>query len=164
MNTLTTRCREGGLALWLAAMKSMPAAAHHSVAMFDQSKHAEFSGTVAKLLWANPHVWLYVTVERQGSAPEIWGFEAGGTNMLIRMGWNAADVKQGDKITVVGHPERSGQHLASLEEVRLSDGRVLKVGLPAVLSPGGAPPGGAPPSGAAPGGAPPAGSPPGARP
>jgi hypothetical protein len=69
MNTLTTRWRAAGLALWLAATASLPAAAHHSVAMFGQSKHAEFSGTVAKLLWANPHVWLCVTVERQGSAP-----------------------------------------------------------------------------------------------
>jgi len=47
-------------AAWLLLVSST--SAHHSYAMFDGSKTLTVSGTVAKLEWANPHVfiWMYV--------------------------------------------------------------------------------------------------------
>ena len=43
-------------------------AAHHSAAMFDDTKVVELSGTVKALQWTNPHVWLQVMVEDKGTA------------------------------------------------------------------------------------------------
>jgi hypothetical protein len=140
-------------ALLLAAV-AVPASAHHSAAPFDMSKQITVRGTVEKWQWSNPHSWLYVRVENADGSADIWGFEAGSTGMLARGGWNAADMKAGDKVTVGGAPERSGSHVALLNQVELADGRVLKAGFGAV------PPGaGSPPPGA--GGLPPGALPPG---
>ena len=137
----------------LLGLATFPASAHHSAALFDMGKQVSMPGTVEKWVWANPHSWLYLRVEKPDGTQEIWGFEAGSTGMLARSGWNAADMKPGDKVTVSGAPERTGNHVALMNEVRLSSGRVLSAAA-------GAPPPGAggPPPGA---GAPP-GPPPGA--
>jgi len=39
-----------------------PALAHHSFAMFDQSKVVYLSGKVKQFEWVNPHAWLHLTV------------------------------------------------------------------------------------------------------
>jgi len=128
--------RVAGAAALLAAA-SLSARAHHSAAMFDPSKHIIFHGTVAKWLWTNPHTWLYLRVEKKDGTQEVWAFEAGGTNMLISAGWNAADIKSGDKVIVTAQPERAGHHFAEIEQVRLSDGRLLTGGGPPASIPGG---------------------------
>jgi len=137
--------RVSGLcAALLLAVTAPPASAHHSAAVFDMSKQASFRGTVEKWLWANPHSWLYVRVVKADGSQEVWGFEAGSTGMLARSGWNAADMKPGDKVVVTGSPERSGNHIGLMNEVKLPSGRVLKAGA------GTPPPGaGAPPPGGA---------------
>lgn len=110
------------------------------------TKQISMQGTVEKWLWANPHSWLYIRVVKADGSQEVWGFEAGSTGMLVRSGWNAADMKPGDKVTVSGSPDRSGNHIGLMNEVQLPTGRVLKAG--AGTPPPGAPPPGAPPPGA----------------
>ena len=115
--------------------------------MFDMTKQITLHGTVEKWLWANPHSWLYIRVVKPDGSQEVWGFEGGSTGMQAREGWNAADMKPGDKVTVTTAPARDGNHLGLLMQVQLASGRVLKAGIGA-LPPGGpgAPPG-APPAG-----------------
>ncbi len=145
----STRISGVSVALLLASV-AFPASAHHSAAVFDMSKQISVQGTVEKWVWANPHSWLYIRVVKADGSQEVWGFEAGSTGMLARSGWNAADMKPGDKVTVSGSPERSGNHIGLMNEVQLPSGRVLKAGA------GTPPPGlGAPPPGA---GAPPPGA------
>jgi hypothetical protein len=157
---MTVRCsarNSGVFALLLLVSAAFPASAHHSAAPFDMSKQVSFQGTVEKWLWANPHSWLYIRVVKPDGSQEIWGLEAGSTGMLARSGWNAADMKPGDKVTVSAAPERTGNHIGLLNEVVLSNGRVLKSGFGAPPPGAGAPPpgAGAPPPGA---GAPPPGA------
>jgi len=135
MNNLRTIRRSGTTAALLIAMAGLPSMAHHSVAVFDQSKTIVFHGTAAKWLWANPHTWLYVRVNKNDGTQEVWGFEAGGTSMLINSGWNSADIKAGDEITVTAAPERDNQHIGLLEKVHLPDGRVLSSGFGAPSGP-----------------------------
>jgi hypothetical protein len=142
----------GVLAALLLASAAMPASAHHSAAPFDMTKSVSFQGTVEKWVWANPHTWLYIRVVKADGSQEVWGFEAGSTGMLARSGWNAADMKPGDKVTVTAAPERTGNHIGLLNKVQLADGRMLSAGA------GTPPPGAAPPPGATP--PPGAGSPP----
>jgi len=133
----------GVLAALVLVSAATPVSAHHSAAPFDMTKSVSFQGTVEKWVWANPHSWLYVRVVKAGGSQEVWGFEAGSTGMLARTGWNAADMKPGDKVTVTAAPERAGNHIGLLNKVQLADGRVLSAGA-------GAPPPGAipPPPGA----------------
>ena len=150
MNKRGTRRRLIGATALLIAVASLPAAAHHSFARFDMSQHFIFQGTVEKWLWSNPHSWLYVRVEKKDGTQEVWGFEAGGTNMLARSGWNAADMKPGDKVSAIAAPERSGTHGGLLEQVQLPDGRVLKMAGFAPLSDGSGPKPPVPPDAAPP--------------
>jgi len=84
-----------------------PLAAHHSAAMFDDTKVVELSGTVKALQWTNPHVWLQVVVEDQGRATE-WSFEGGSPNSLSRQGWRSTTFKPGDVVTVRLRPMKDG--------------------------------------------------------
>lgn len=112
----------------LIAMAGSQAMAHHSAAAFDNSKHYLFRGTVAKWMWTNPHAWLYVRVDKKDGSQEVWAFVTGGTSMLVRAGWNAADLNVGDKVEVTASPTREPSHIGLLEQVKLPDGRMLSSG------------------------------------
>jgi len=84
-----------------------PLAAHHSAAMFDDTKVVELSGTVKALQWTNPHVWLQVMVEDKGPATE-WSLEGGSPNSLSRQGWRSTTFKAGDVVTVRLRPMKDG--------------------------------------------------------
>ena len=141
----------GVLAALLLAAAAIPASAHHSAAPFDMAKQLPLEGTVEKWVWANPHSWLYIRVVKADGSQEVWGLEAGSTGMLARAGWNAADMKPGDKVTVSVAPERTGNHIGLLNKVQLADGRVLSAGagLPPPGAGGPPPEAGAPPPGTA---------------
>jgi Family of unknown function (DUF6152) len=144
MNVQCSTRISGVLAALLLALAAFPSSAHHSAAVFDMTKKISMHGTVEKWLWANPHSWLYLRVEKADGSQEVWAFEGGSTGMLARSGWNAADMKPGDKVTVSGSPDRSGSHIALMGEVQLATGRMLKAAA------GAPPPGaGAPPPGGA---------------
>lgn len=141
----------GMAAALLLALAAGPGWAHHSAAPFDLTKSVSLQGTVEKWVWANPHSWLYIRVVKADGTQEVWGLEAGSTGMLARAGWNAADMKPGDKVTVRAAPERSGNHIGLLNQVQLASGRVLSAaaGLPPPGADGPPPPGAdGPPPGA----------------
>ncbi|HET7609954.1 MAG TPA: DUF6152 family protein [Gammaproteobacteria bacterium] len=95
------------LAASVVLVAARPLAAHHSAAMFDETKVVELSGTVKALQWTNPHVWLQVMVGEKGSATE-WSFEGGSPNSLSRQGWRSTTFKPGDVVTVRMRPMKDG--------------------------------------------------------
>ena len=86
---------------------ALPALAHHSVSMFDDEKVIELNGTVKALQWTNPHIWLQVVVEANGT-PTEWSLEGGSPNSLSRQGWRSTTFKPGDVIAVRLNPMRDG--------------------------------------------------------
>jgi len=88
-----------------ALFAARPLAAHHSAAMFDDTKVIELSGTVKALQWTNPHVWLQVTVGDQATE---WSLEGGSPNSLSRQGWRSTTFKAGDVVTVRLRPMKDG--------------------------------------------------------
>ena len=102
------------------------ASAHHSFAKFDRSKLVTLTGTVRQWTWANPHSWLMLYVKRPGGAIEEWALVGSSPNMLSRWGWNAADIKVGDKVVTDINPGRdAGSHIGALKNVFLAHGKVL---------------------------------------
>jgi hypothetical protein len=91
----------------VALVAARPLAAHHSAAMFDDTKVVELNGTVKTLQWTNPHVWLQVMVGDQGAATE-WSLEGGSPNSLSRQGWRSTTFKAGDVVTVRLRPMKDG--------------------------------------------------------
>ena len=101
-----------GLAVLAAAVLVSTTAAHHSAAMFDDSRVVELKGVVKELQWTNPHVWLQVTADDKGAKKE-WSVEAGSPNTLSRNGWKSSSFKPGDAVTVRINPMKDGSAAGS---------------------------------------------------
>jgi hypothetical protein len=113
-------------AMVLSGSCGEPAFAHHSFAAFDMKKEVRLSGTVSEVQYTNPHAWVFIdVVDSQGKA-ETWAIEAGGTNILMRMGWKKNTIKVGDKVEAVIHPMRDASKKGgSLVLFVLADGRKI---------------------------------------
>ena len=114
----------GWLALGLGSL-ALPAFAHHSFAMFDQTKQMSVQGTVKEFQWTNPHAFIRVEATVNGST-DVWEVELNSPNNLKRQGWSSTSVKPGDKVTLVANPLRDQSHKGGLFiAVTLPDGTVL---------------------------------------
>jgi hypothetical protein len=94
-----------------------PAFAHHSFAMFDGAKTVTWEGVVEKYDWTNPHSHITVVVPPGGKDPSLagrWDIEGASPNIMLRQGWTKNSFKPGDKITIIGHPLKSGEKGGSL--------------------------------------------------
>jgi hypothetical protein len=131
--TLVTMGRRAGALAALAGAAGLALAgsawAHHSFALFDHVNRITVTGTVAKFDWSNPHVYMYLDVPA-GAAVKHYTIECASPNVLTRVGWKWNDVKQGDKVTVLVNPFKSGELGGMLETATLSDGRTLSDGNP----------------------------------
>jgi hypothetical protein len=87
---------------------ALPAAAHHSSAMYDMDKKVTLTGTVTNLHWANPHVWLYMTAPDAKGREVEWVLEGGSTGSLARRGWSATTFIPGDRVKAVVAPLKDG--------------------------------------------------------
>src|SRR2546425_2681824 len=101
------------------------AMAHHSFAMFDQTKQVTLSGSVTAFEWTNPHAYIEIDVPDDKGVVKHWSVEMGSPSILMQSGWKFKDLKHGDKVTVRISPLRSGQPGGLLIQVTLPDGRVL---------------------------------------
>ena len=96
------------IAIAVAAFTA-PAIAHHSFAMFDDTKTVTLSGTVKEFEWVNPHSWLRVTVnDEKTGKPAVWALELSSPSRLVTMGMHADSVKPGDVVSVTFHPMKDG--------------------------------------------------------
>ncbi|HKV05842.1 MAG TPA: DUF6152 family protein [Candidatus Acidoferrales bacterium] len=91
-----------------AMLTASSALAHHSFAMFDQSKTVTIQGTVKDFRWTNPHVFIQVMVKNDQGVEEEWSIEMTSPEHLVRTGWKPGTLKPGDKITLNIHPLRDG--------------------------------------------------------
>jgi hypothetical protein len=109
-----------------SASVALPAYAHHSFAMFDQTKQVSLKGTVTEFQWTNPHAFIHVEIAGDGGAKETWDIELNSPNNLKRQGWSSSSVKVGDKVVLVANPLRENAHKGGLFiAITLADGSVL---------------------------------------
>jgi hypothetical protein len=103
--------------------------AHHAFnAEFDANKPVSFSGTVTKVEWINPHVWLHMDVQMPNGKTENWGFEAGTPNVLFRRGFTKASLMPGTKVKVDGYQAKDGTRRANGRDLTFADGKKLFMG------------------------------------
>ncbi len=84
--------------------------AHHAFsAEFDANKPLTFKGTISKMEWTNPHVWLHLDVKKpDGSTKE--------------------SVKAGMEVAVDGYQAKDGSHRANGRDLTFADGRKMFLG------------------------------------
>jgi hypothetical protein len=108
---------------------SVTASAHHAFAAeFDSKKPIKFTGTVTKMLWVNPHAWIYIDVKQPDGTVEEWMIEAGTPNTLLRRGFTKESLQPGTEIIVDGFQAKDGARRANGRDVTLPNGKVLFIG------------------------------------
>ncbi len=90
------------------------ALAHHSfAAQFDASRPVTLEGTVTKVEWQNPHIWVYLDVAGPDGESVAWECEGDNPNTLTRLGWTSESVQVGKPITIYGYQARSGDAICN---------------------------------------------------
>ena len=105
--------------------------AHHNMAaLFDFNQRFTRTGTLTKLDWRNPHIYLYVEAKSDQGLVETWAFE-GPTPRFFRI---RDDVGKGDfenaigeTVTVEASRARNGSLSGLIRMVILPDGQVVSL-------------------------------------
>ena len=88
----------------------------------------KFKGTVTKMVWVNPHAWIYVDVKKADGSVEEWMVEAGTPNTLLRRGFTKQSLQAGTEITVDGYQSKDGSLRVNGRDVTLPNGQTLFLG------------------------------------
>jgi uncharacterized protein DUF6152 len=111
------------------AMSAVPAMAHHSFAAeFDANKKVNLAGTVTKVEWLNPHIWIYMDAKDESGKITKWQCEGGAPNSLVRNGWTRDALKAGDSVTISGSLAKDATNTCNASQVKLPDGRRVFAG------------------------------------
>ncbi len=117
-----------GIALGLAGTAA-PIEAHHAFAAeFDADRPVDFSGTVTRVEWVNPHVWIHIDVELDDGTTEEWAFEGGTPNVLFRRGFTRRSLLPGTAVNVDGYQAKDGTNRANGRDITFPDGTRLFLG------------------------------------
>jgi hypothetical protein len=109
----------------IALARVAPTDAHHSFAMFDQSKQVTLKGTVREFQWTNPHAWIHIEVPTADGLKDTWQVELNSPNNLKRQGWKSSSIKPGDQVTLMLNPLKDGSKGGLFISITLPDGSVL---------------------------------------
>ena len=121
--------RFGGIAcgaLLAAALFLTPLAeAHHSNSAFYVDKVITIKGVVKEFRWANPHVWIIMTVDDGKGNKVDWKVEGRPPGILGRAGWTPKIIQPGETITVDLSPAKDATASGLIARVTKADGTIL---------------------------------------
>jgi hypothetical protein len=113
----------------LLALTATSAFAHHSFeAEFDAKKPVLLNGTVTKMDWMNPHIYIHIDAKDENGKAGSWACEGGNPSSLLRMGWKRNSLKAGDQIVIDGYRAKDGTNTCNARSVKLADGTKLFAG------------------------------------
>jgi Family of unknown function (DUF6152) len=105
------------------AATAVPAAAHHSFAIYDMQQNVEFHGVVDTVKFRNPHMAMTLKVKDADGNERIVEFVEGApANMLARIGLRPEMIPPGAEITAIGAPRHDNPDAWFLKVVVLADG------------------------------------------
>ena len=126
--------RAGVLAAAVAAM-SVPAAAHHSFAMYDMSQTKTMTGKLTRFIPGANHAQLIFEVlddtgkpVMEKGKPLVWGIETGSAAALSRNGITVETMPIGTIITVSLHPLRDGRPMGATAGTLIKCGNAVPKG------------------------------------
>jgi hypothetical protein len=108
---------------------ALPLLAHHSFAAeYDGNAKLTLKGTIAKIDWMNPHIWIYIDAKDDAGKVTRWQCEGGPPNSLTRNGWTKDAVKSGDEVTIEGFRAKDGTNTCNSRSIKMPDGHTVFAG------------------------------------
>ena len=108
-----------------------PMVAHHGNVAYDEVHPITIFGSVTEIVWANPHVQIFLDVKDDKGKIVNWGIESQSPGILHRNGWSKDSIKPGDQITITLAPSKNGAPVGfsggNTGKVVFPDGHVLKM-------------------------------------
>jgi hypothetical protein len=121
------RVRTATFLVLAAFMAAGSAWAHHNMsALFDFNDRVTLNGTLTKMDWRNPHIYLSVDAKR-GTGTEEWSIEGPAPNFFRTREINKVDIEMaiGKGVTAEVSRARNGSHSGLIRTLTLPDGRVV---------------------------------------
>jgi hypothetical protein len=105
----------------------LPAAAHHSWAMYDTDTIIEVSGVVTRVEWTSPHVFFYMEATDESGETKEWTVEMDPPVLLRRYGLLPDLIAPGTRLTSTGVPAKTGAAVMRAVYLTLDDGTEIRV-------------------------------------
>jgi hypothetical protein len=113
-------------------LASAPTRAHHSFAAeFDSANCKDFTGTLTKVDWQNPHAYFYMDVKDAAGKAESWSFQTYALITLKRAGLERHVFVEnvGKEVWVRGCIAKNGKkNYAAAGTMKFPDGVLRQVG------------------------------------
>ena len=101
-------------------MLSVSTLAHHSMALYDQTREISLTGTVTEFRLTNPHMQILFDVKTDQGNVEHWSSIGDNPVNLRRKGWNRNTIRPNDQITISGYPAKEGRPLMTTQKIVLN--------------------------------------------
>ena len=102
--------------------------AHHNMsALFDVTQRFTKTGTLTKVDWRNPHIYLFVDVKNDQGAIEHWAFEGPSPGFFRQrdVGKEHFESSMEKGVKVEASRARDGSHTGLIREITLADGKIV---------------------------------------
>ena len=115
-----------------ALLLAAPLSAHHSFAAeFDGNNCREFTGTLTKVDWQNPHAYFYLDIKDANGKVETWSFQTYALITLKRAGTDRQVFLDnvGKDVWVRGCVAKNGRkNYAAAGTLKFADGQLRQIG------------------------------------
>jgi uncharacterized protein DUF6152 len=119
--------------LWVLAgmlLGGVSMSAHHSFAAeFDINKPVTLAGTVTKIEWVNPHVYVYLDVKDASGKVTPWSLSSLGPGAARRAGVTRSSFGQGQTVTVLAYHAKDGSNFGFMRRMTFADGHSIELWL-----------------------------------
>ena len=119
------------LLIALVSMLSMaPLSAHHSVSgQFDVTKKLVLEGTVVRVDWVNPHIYVHLKVKDEAGQEVVWRLGTVPVGMARAAGITKEELFAKDQVVKMStYPARDGtKHLAWVYRIDYPSGKFILV-------------------------------------